>query len=240
MPEGVAAKKLKTKHTNAKVEERLAALEEEQSSVGNRVDSLEYRVEQGEAYRFLRVEKSAALEALWVAVEANTVERKSLRSLAAEKLLAEVRAAFLLPDTAEAEPGAEEKRRELEAKLQEKSLAASNGRRGFPEEAERARALDCVHSLLPRQLQWVKPQLRDGARIHGTFQLVLEHGEDSRRITAMVKQIINWTLYVSDVVWLYPDKGPKERAVLRNKGKGKGKDKGKGKGKGKAKGRGGS
>eukprot|EP00438_Fugacium_kawagutii_P009511 Skav209387 [mRNA] locus=scaffold3334:137441:141157:+ [translate_table: standard] len=220
-------RKRKMEALSKQVEEHATAL----AQLTPRVDRLEEKVEQAEAYRYLRVEHSVVLGDLFGQIESGNLQKKELRKRTEEGLAQEVKT-VLCGDTAE-------------DKLQQKSDELSRGNRTW--DNKETRTAEATAFSLAGLVDWVQKQGPQGWGVR------LKHGEASRAQFQRVVDKVNWYLRVHkevavsegqpSPVQVYQDRGPWQRFRANNKGTDKGKgnkgqgNKGRGKG-GKGKGKG--
>lgn len=204
------------------LEKRVDSLDELLNTTVQRVDTVEYRQEQQEKYRYFRVEHSTALTAVWAAVDNGELPKKDIRQKTEETLTEEVKTAL----------GQQLDEQEHTRKAGE----LSRGNRAWP---------------APGARQTVAQQFNLAGRVEHCakagqgHKLKLVEGEETRKFSKQVRESINWILYVQKMlkaetnndppVQFFQNRGPLERR--KHQAKGAGKDKGKGNGKGKAKGK---
>ena len=157
-------------------ERRLRDLEQDHTGLADRVDTLELRLELETSYRFLRVEHSAALTALFQDVEQGNVEKKDIRERAGQALSREVR------EVLEQNLG--------EADLLAKSNGLSGGRCRWAPVAERQAVLDSWG--VERHIERVSKQ---GSH---AFSVRLQQGEPSRLCSEQVKKTLNGAFRVRE------------------------------------------
>ena len=194
------------------MERRLQGVEDAHTGLKTRLDNVELCLELETSYKFLRVESSSGLHALFQEVEAGTCPKSEIRAQAGQALAREVREVL--------------ERETDEGQLKAKSDELSNSRRRWPTAAERTATLDSWQ--LERVVEWVSKQGQG-------YSVRLRQGEPSRLCHEQVQKCLNWSLFVysklapqgASHLQVYPDRGPKQRS----KGKG-------GKGNGRAAGRG--
>ena len=204
------------------LDKRLGEVELRQEAREQGLDRVEYRLEESQSYRYVRVEGSTSLAQLWESLEKGDKQRSGIRAAVETGLVAELRAVLT---------GIRD-----EDGLQAKSLELSSGKKSVSTAAARDTMLQTFS--LSGLVEWVQ---RDSK---GAFSIRLAPGEPSRLASAAIKESINWVLYVlskmgpkSPKLQVYPDRGPKARAKGKAKEKGKGSG-GKGRAGGHGKGRG--
>lgn len=189
---------------NGVIKTQIKDLQDRVDRFEGRLDRVEYRQEQDDAYRRVRLEHCGGMDELWTNFENKVFPAKELKGKVCELLKQELQRV-----------GHKEYN---EAEVQAKAQELSHQKRGIAGPEDRKRLL--AEWNLDNTLEWVRKD-RSGA-----YNLILQRGEPSRLLHERLRREVNWVLFVlarmsspPAGLQLYPDRGPITRA---RKGGGKG------------------